>query len=151
MAVKKPVKLTWRREEDFAHDQYRPFALVNVKATLDTGKRITGVVLPQRVAVDPRPARLARARAPSTRRRSKARCACPMRSATHVVEWVPLPAGIPVGFWRSVGSSINAFAVESMMDELAMAAGIDPFTFRYNHLTRRDARFEAVLVGGRHR
>ena len=40
LAVKKPVKLTWRREEDMANDQYRPCAVVNVKATLDSGKRI---------------------------------------------------------------------------------------------------------------
>ena len=47
----------------------------------------------------------------------------PYALGASLTEWVPLPAGIPVGFWRSVGSSINAFAVESMVDELAMAAG----------------------------
>jgi isoquinoline 1-oxidoreductase beta subunit len=40
LAVKVPVKLMWKREEDFAHDQYRPFALVNVKASLDGNRRI---------------------------------------------------------------------------------------------------------------
>jgi len=44
------------------------------------------------------------------------------------------PAPIPVGYWRSVGHSINAFAVESMMDELAAAAGVDPYQFRRQHL-----------------
>ena len=39
----------------------------------------------------------------------------------HLCEWVPLPAGIPVGYWRSVGASINAFAVERLMDKLAKA------------------------------
>ena len=63
---------------------------------------------------------------------------------TRLVEWVPLPAGIPVGFWRSVGSSVNAFAVESMMDELALAAGADPFAFRYDHLAN-SPRVNAVL------
>ncbi len=61
----------------------------------------------------------------------------PYALGSYVVEWAPLTteiAGIPVGFWRSVGSSINAFAVECMMDELAMAAGLDPFQFRYSHL-----------------
>jgi isoquinoline 1-oxidoreductase beta subunit len=41
---------------------------------------------------------------------------------------VDLP--VPLGFWRSVGASQNAFVVESFMDELAAAAGRDPFEFR---------------------
>jgi isoquinoline 1-oxidoreductase beta subunit len=48
-----------------------------------------------------------------------------------------------VGFWRSVGASINTFAVESMMDELAAAAGQDPYAFRRARLT--DPRWIAVL------
>ena len=38
--------------------------------------------------------------------------------------------GVPVGFWRSVGASQNAFIVESFADELAHAAGKDPVEFR---------------------
>jgi isoquinoline 1-oxidoreductase beta subunit len=49
----------------------------------------------------------------------------------------------PVGFWRSVGASINTFAVESMIDELAQAAGQDPYLFRRSKLT--DPRWIAVL------
>jgi isoquinoline 1-oxidoreductase beta subunit len=37
---------------------------------------------------------------------------------------------VPVMFWRSVGSSQNAFAVESFVDELAHVAGEDPYRFR---------------------
>ncbi len=142
MAVKKPVKLMWRREEDLAHDQYRPCAVVNVKATLDAGKRIKAwsyrnvsqAILGQRGWLPPG-AVDSQAVEGSVR--------LPYALGASLSEWVPLPAGIPVGFWRSVGSSINAFAVESMVDELAMAAGVDPFTFRYNHMT--DPRTEAVI------
>ncbi len=142
LAVKRPVKLTWRREEDFAHDQYRPFALVNVKAALDGGKRIKAwsyrnvsqAILGQRGWLPP---------GAVDSQAVEGAVRLPYALGSHVVEWVPLTAGIPVGFWRSVGASINAFAVESMMDELAAAAGIDPFTFRYNHLT--DDRARAVL------
>jgi isoquinoline 1-oxidoreductase beta subunit len=142
MAVKRPVKLMWAREEDFAHDQYRPFALVNVKARLDAGRiaawsyrNVSQAILGQRGWLPPG-AVDSQAVEGATR--------LPYDFGTRLVEWVPLPVGIPVGFWRSVGSSINAFAVESMMDELATAAGIDPFTFRYNHLSN-DPRFHAVL------
>ena len=141
-AVKRPVKLTWWREEDMAHDQYRPFALVNVKASLNSGRisawsyrNVSQAILGQRGWLPP-----------------GAVDSQAVEGAVHLaydlgprlVEWVPLQVGIPVGFWRSVGASINAFAVESMMDELARAAGVDPFTFRYNHLAS-SPRFRAVL------
>lgn len=134
MAVGKPVKLTWFREEDFAHDQYRPLAVVNAKATLDgTGRikawwyrSVSQAILGQRGWLAPG-AVDSQAVEGSVR--------LPYALGTHLSEWVPLPnsaAAIPVGFWRSVGSSINAFAVESMIDELAQAAKVDPFQFRYN-------------------
>src|SRR5262249_34967025 len=51
---------------------------------------------------------------------------------------------VPVMFWRSVGSSQNAFAVESFVDELAHAAGEDPYRFRRRLLAERPD-FLAVL------
>ena len=143
LVVKKPVKLTWRREEDMANDQYRPCAVVNVKATLDSGKRIQAwsyrnvsqSILGQRGWLPP---------GAIDSQAVEGSIHLPYALGTKVVEWVPLPVRIPVGFWRSVGSSINAFAVECMLDELAMAAGVDPFAFRYNHLT--DARSRAVIL-----
>ena len=141
MAVKKPVKLTWRREEDFAHDQYRPFALVNVKAALASDRIaawsyriVSQAILGQRGWLPP---------GAVDSQATEGSTGLPYNLGTHIVEWVPLPAGIPVGFWRSVGSSINAFAVESMIDELARAAGADPFQFRYDNMT--DDRAHAVL------
>jgi isoquinoline 1-oxidoreductase beta subunit len=46
------------------------------------------------------------------------------------VEYVRVDTPVPVGFWRSVGSSHNAFTVESFIDELAHAAAKDPLEFR---------------------
>src|SRR5690606_17094036 len=46
------------------------------------------------------------------------------------VEYAEHEPGVPVGFWRSVGHSVNAFVVESFIDELAHAAGADPYRFR---------------------
>jgi len=51
--------------------------------------------------------------------------------------------GVPVSIWRSVGNSYNAFVVESLMDELAFAAGVDPAEYRLERL--RDERHRAVL------
>jgi isoquinoline 1-oxidoreductase subunit beta len=47
---------------------------------------------------------------------------------------IPLDSPIPVMWWRSVYSSTNGFAFESLMDELAVAAGKDPLDFRRQHL-----------------
>lgn len=51
--------------------------------------------------------------------------------------------GVPVSIWRSVGSSYNAFVVESFVDELAYAANTDPVDYRRARLP--DARYRAVL------
>lgn len=145
LVVQKPVKLTWSREEDFSHDQYRPLAVVNVKATLDGSKKIKAwwyrnvsqAILGQRGWLPP---------GAVDSQAVEGSINLPYALGTHLSEWVPLSAGIPVGFWRSVGSSINAFAVECMIDELAQAAAQDPFAFRSSHFDKvGDPRGWAVL------
>ena len=57
---------------------------------------------------------------------------------------VTVDPGLRTGFWRSVGHSFNAFAKECFMDELALAAGMDPLDFRLVHLPAT-SRMQAVL------
>ena len=142
MAVKRPVKLTWLREEDMAHDQYRPMALIRVKAGLDATNNIkawfyrtvTPSILGQRGWLPP---------GAVDSQATEGATGLPYALGTHVVEWVPLPSGIPIGFWRSVGASLNTFAVESMIDELATQAKLDAFAFR--RMVTTDPRTLAVL------
>lgn len=142
MAVGRPVKLMWPREEDFTRDVYRPMALVRVRAGLDANKAITGwryrnvspSILGQRGSV---------LGATGDSQGSEGSNALPYSFGASLVEWVSLTSPIPVGFWRSVGASINTFAVESMMDELAAAAGQDPYQFRRSRLS--NPRWIAVL------
>jgi isoquinoline 1-oxidoreductase beta subunit len=120
MKIGRPVKLMWPREEDFSHDQYRPMALVAVRAGLDINKQVTGwryrnvspSILGQRGSVLP---------ATGDSQGWEASKDLPYNFGTRLVEWVSHPSPVPVGFWRSVGASINTFAVESMVDELANA------------------------------
>ena len=142
MAIGKPVKLMWPREEDFTRDQYRPMALIHAKAGLDSVGNITGwqyrnvspSILGQRgVPLGPK----------GDSQGSEASSALPYIFGARLVEWVSHPSPIPVGFWRSVGASLNTFAVESMIDELAQAAGQDPYQFRRSKLT--NPRWIAVL------
>jgi len=143
MAIGQPVKLTWPREEDFANDQYRPMALVRVRAGLDAAgnvvawwyRNVSPSILFQRGWIGPNDVdsqavdgAIEQAYAFGTRQ----------------VEYTRHTAGVPVGFWRSVGNSINAFMVESALDELALLAGVDPVDFR-RQLLANDARSLAVL------
>ncbi|WP_284617710.1 xanthine dehydrogenase family protein molybdopterin-binding subunit [Aquabacterium humicola] len=142
MALQRPVKLMWPREEDFAHDQYRPMALVKARAGLDAGGAIAGwtyrnvspSILAQRGAV---------LGATGDSQGYEGAHALPYSFGARLTEYVSHPSPVPVGFWRSVGASINTFAVESMIDELAAAAGQDPYQFRRARLT--DPRWIAVL------
>ena len=142
MALKRPVQLVWPREEDFTHDQYRPMALVRMQRQPGpTATSAAGPTATCRRRSSASAARRSAARA--TARATRARRPCPTPSGRRRVEWVSHPSPIPVGFWRSVGASINTFAVESMIDELAAAAGQDPYEFRRSRLT--DPRWLAVL------
>ena len=55
------------------------------------------------------------------------------------VEYTETDPGIPFGFWRSVGASVNGFVVEAFIDELATAAGKDPYQFRRDLLGKASA------------
>ena len=59
-------------------------------------------------------------------------------------EMVNLP--VPVGFWRSVGYSVNVFTVESFMDELAHAAGKDPVQFRLAHMEKGSRPYDILSL-----
>lgn len=142
MAVGRPVKLMWPREEDFTRDQYRPMAVVRARAGLDSSGNVLGwtyrnvspSILGQRGSVlGPK----------GDSQGYEASNDLPYIFASRAVEWVSHPSPIPVGFWRSVGASINTFAVESMIDELAAAAGQDPYLYRRSRLT--NPRWIAVL------
>jgi len=60
----------------------------------------------------------------------------PYSLPNQLVEYVMVKLPITVGWWRSVGYSINVFTVESFMDELAHAAGKDPVQFRLDHMEK---------------
>jgi isoquinoline 1-oxidoreductase beta subunit len=142
MAVKRPVKLMWPREEDFTRDQYRPMAVVRVRAGINSSGNVLGwayrnvspSLLAQRgLTLGPT----------GDSQGIEGANALPYLFANRVSEYVTHPSPIPVGFWRSVGASVNTFCVESMIDELALAAGQDPYTYRRTLLT--DPRWVNVL------
>jgi isoquinoline 1-oxidoreductase beta subunit len=138
----KPVKLTWPREEDFGYDQFRPMAMSSIQASTSPAGKITAwrnrVVTPS-ISVQ-------RGGNPNALDGSAVDGAIDLPYALNpvLVEYVRHDTTIPVGYWRSVGMSINTFAVESAMDELAAAIGWDPIQFRLNNLS--DTRMTNVLT-----
>lgn len=142
--VGKPVKLVWSREEDTRHDFYRPASLSHFKATLDD----QGYPLAwhNRIASPSILTRLFPAfvedgiDAQSVEGASE----LPYNIPNQRIEYRIAETGVPVGFWRAVGHSQNAFFVQSFLDELASSAKIDPFDYQMNLLVNRK-RHQAVL------
>ncbi len=143
-AVGKPVKLIWSREEDIQHDFYRPVSAARMRAGLDSSGKLTAWdfriaspsimarVFPQRVKNRLDPSSIEGA------------IDSPYAPANRRIEYVMKEVGVPVGFWRSVGSSISGFYVEGLVDELAHAAGRNPLAFRRDLLAHNPQQ-RAVL------
>jgi isoquinoline 1-oxidoreductase beta subunit len=141
-AVNKPVKLLWTREDDMTHDFYRPVGVNQLKAGLDaSGKpvalhfKVASQSVTQRAfglpkdTMDPFMAEAAVA-------------GYNIANTQH--DLVIHDTGIRVGYWRAVSHNMNAFANESFMDELAKAAGKDPYDYRMSLLAGKP-RFAHVL------
>lgn len=143
-AVGQPVKLLWTREEDMRHDRYRPQAAIRFQAALAADGSIAA--LHARTAVGSIQRSLGWGKVESGVEPSAVEglVNAPYRAAAVQVDCILKNTHVPVMFWRSVGSSQNAFAMESFIDELARAAGEDSYRFRRKLLADRPD-FIAVL------
>jgi isoquinoline 1-oxidoreductase beta subunit len=145
-----PVQLSWSREEDMGHDFYRPMHLAKFQASLDAQGQVTSLRIKSAGdAITPRwmaravPALSGPIDMPD-KTTSEGLFDLPYGFASQHMSHVATQSGVPVGFWRSVGHSHNAFFSESFIDELAVATQQDPLAFRLNWL--KDApRHAAVL------
>ncbi|MBI3708748.1 MAG: xanthine dehydrogenase family protein molybdopterin-binding subunit [Proteobacteria bacterium] len=129
-AINRPVKLVWSREEDIRHGFYRPISMGKLRAGLDdkgvpvayahkvVGQSIFAYLLPQLIKDG------------WDRTSMDGTFDQPYKIPNVKFDYVMRNTHVPVGFWRSVGSSGNAFITESFIDELAHAAGKDPVEFR---------------------
>jgi isoquinoline 1-oxidoreductase beta subunit len=136
-AAAAPVKVIWSREEDTQHGFYRPASVARMRGGLAADGRlealqahivspsITFRSFPDRVkdGVDDT----------SVEGIADSPYAIPNFGVTYLQQEI----GVPVGYWRSVGNSQNGFVMESFIDELAHAGGVDPYRFRRGLLTAR--------------
>jgi isoquinoline 1-oxidoreductase beta subunit len=143
----RPVQLIWTREDDTGHDVYRPAALARYAARLGADGRVlawdsklaSGAIGHQYF---PRNLGLPGVVPDKTTAEGEydLQYAIANRRSRHVI----VDSFVPIGYWRSVGHSHNAFFKESFADELAHAAGRDPVAFRRALLQDRP-RHLAVL------
>lgn len=147
-----PVRLLWSREEDFTHDVYRPMAMARFEAALDgQGRplawlnRVAGPAVGAEFVQRQLPAPL-KGWMPDLPDKAQIEGAyeLPYAIPNLRVRQLRIPLGVPVGNWRSVGHSVNAFFTECFLDELALAAGQDPLHYREALLQARP-RHLAVL------
>jgi len=138
-----PVKLVWTREDDMTHDFYRPTSFHQMAGALDaqgrpivlkfhlTSPSVTSRLFPPVVkyGVDPFMTEAA---------------AVPYDIPNQLADVVIHDTGLRVGYWRSVSHALNSFAYESFIDELAHAAGKDPYEFR-RALLEKQPRLKHVL------
>ena len=142
----RPIKLVYSREDDIRGGYYRPMAVHRVRAGLDAEGNIsgwehrivsqsifTGTSFESFVVQDGVDHSTVEGISDTT-------YAIP---DMHVDVHHP-KVGVPTLWWRSVGHTHTAYVMETMMDELATAAGRDPVEFRLAHLTD-DARLAGVL------
>jgi isoquinoline 1-oxidoreductase subunit beta len=143
------VQLIWSREEDIQHDVYRPMAMAKFRAALDAAGNLTAWynrVVGQSCTGSFTARLLPVAASDAMKDKTTVEGAfdlpynVPNRKIEHVLTHEP----VPVGFWRSVGHSYNAFFTECFVDECANAAGEDPYEFRRALLKDRP-RHRAVL------
>lgn len=129
-AVGRPVKLVWTREEDMRHDRYRPQAALRFEAALGADGTPTGLRVRTAVGSIQRSLGWGKAENGIEPAAVEGLANLPYGIGAVEVGCILKNTHVPVMFWRSVGSSQNAFAMESFIDELAHAAGEDPYRFR---------------------
>ena len=146
----RPVQLIWSREEDIGHDFYRPAGAAVLRAGLDAdGLPLALSITSAGDAITPRwmertiPYLAGPVDTPDKTASEglfDQAYGIPYQRIAHVATH----SGVPVGFWRSVGHSHNAFFSESFIDELAHTAGQDPVAYRLAMLAD-EPRHRAVL------
>ena len=128
-AVGKPVMVLWTREDDMQHDFYRPASYHRMWGALDAqGNLAAWKHFQSSTSI----AAMWRQNGTEQAENGEFGTAAfiPYKSANYRVEYTLAKSGVPRAWWRSVEHSTSGFVVESFVDELAAAAGVDPLEFR---------------------
>ena len=145
-----PVQLVWSREQDMTHDYYRPMHVAQLSAAVNGQGQVESLQIKSAGdAISPRwmsrvlPALSGPIDAPD-KTTAEGLFDLPYGFQHQHMSHVSTRMGVPIGYWRSVGHSHNAFFSESFIDELAFETKQDPLAFRLS-LLKQVPRYAAVL------
>jgi isoquinoline 1-oxidoreductase beta subunit len=143
---KAPVKVQWTREDDMRGGRYRPAYVHKLTAGLDADGKIVALrdtLIGQSIAKgSPFEAMMVKNGVDGTSVEGMANQ--PYAIPNFRLDVTTTDMNVPVLWWRSVGSTHTAYALEAFIDELAQAAGKDPVAFRLDMLADKP-RHAAVL------
>jgi nicotinate dehydrogenase subunit B len=157
----RPVRVQWMREQEHTSEPYGPAMVAEVSGALDAqgnivdwdygvwsnthnrrpnagGLMLQNAALPEPLPVPP-PAPIPMPEGGGERNSNPIYAFPNARVVSHFVPEMP----VRISAMRGLGAYVNVFAIESFVDELALAAGADPVEFRLRHLT--DERGRAVI------
>ncbi|MGE7955853.1 molybdopterin cofactor-binding domain-containing protein [Pseudomonas sp. NPDC089530] len=142
-AVGRPVKLIWSREEEFLRDALRPVAVVKFRAGLDAEglpvaiEAVSATEGPTEAIAGKQGEKLDPTALEGLSGKSYA-------IANKRIAQIYVKGPAMLGYWRSVGNSLNDFFYEAFLDELADKGGRDPYELRL-HLLRDNPRLTTLL------
>ncbi|HYI91185.1 MAG TPA: molybdopterin cofactor-binding domain-containing protein, partial [Beijerinckiaceae bacterium] len=131
-----PVKLIWSREEDMAHDFFRPISQCRLTAGLDASGNLTGLhirVSGQSINATLNPGAIKEGKDQRQLQGFWEQPGDAQLGYTFpnlLIEYAMRNTHVPVGPWRGVNTNQNGVYMECFMDEVARAAGKDPLEFR---------------------
>jgi isoquinoline 1-oxidoreductase beta subunit len=147
-----PVKMIWSREEDMAHDFYRPISQCRASAGLDADGNLIGLhvrVSGQSINAFSNPAGISGGKDVRQLQglyEEPGDAQLGYTVPNLLIDYAMRNTHVPVGAWRGVNTNQNAVYMECFIDEVARAAGKDPLAFRRalmqdhpNHLAVLDA------------
>jgi isoquinoline 1-oxidoreductase subunit beta len=143
--VDAPVKLVWTREQDIKHDYYRPFGMARLVAGLDADGM--PIALKIRLAGPSFVAALVPGFGMSFIDRTFLSGLAEEMAydvPNYLVDYAVQQSPVPLGVWRAINYTQNTFYKESFVDEMAHAAGMDPYLYR-RRLLRNNQKNLAVL------
>ena len=140
-----PVQVAWSREEDMTHDFYRPAVIARMRGKVDAGRAtlLDAQVAGQSLMAQFLPRYFGLPAAGPDRTLVEGLFDQPYAIPRYRARGYAAAMDLPIGTWRSVGSSHNGFVMESFIDEMAHAAGRDPLEFRLDL-----ARAESPVAAG---
>jgi isoquinoline 1-oxidoreductase beta subunit len=125
----RPVQVLWTREDDMQHDFYRPSSYHKMAGAVDAqGNLAAWKHFQTSTSIDAMWSKDGEAHAENSEFATA--LFIPYATPNYRVEYTLAKSGVPRAWWRSVEHSTSGFIVECFVDELAAAAGADPYQFR---------------------